>query len=39
LSNLKARIGLTYGDKASFSIEATSSGKTVAKLEIPINDE
>ncbi|NQZ21791.1 MAG: histidine kinase [Colwellia sp.] len=39
LSNLKARIGLTYGDKASFSIEATNSGKTVAMLEIPINDE
>jgi sensor histidine kinase YesM len=38
LSNLKERIDLTYGDKASFSIEATSNGKTIAVLEVPIND-
>jgi len=38
LSNLKARIKLTYGEKANFSIQATSSGKTVAVFEVPIDD-
>jgi sensor histidine kinase YesM len=38
LSNLKARIDLTYGNNASFSIKATKDGNTVAVLEVPISD-
>ena len=38
LNKLKERIVLTYGGNASFSIKATTEGKTVALLEVPIND-
>lgn len=37
LSNLNARMKVTYGETATFSIDLSSHSGTIAQLEVPIN--
>ena len=38
LSNLNARMKVTYGESATLSIDLSRNAETIAQLKVPIND-